>query len=196
MSKKVVFILGSPRKMGNTNVLAREARSALAEAGMASVEIDAPRLDFKHPGCVACFKCQQSAEYGCHLGDELGETVSALAEYDALVLATPLYWLSYPAQVKMFIDRMFSMIKFGENHEIFSPLQGKPLALLATAGGGLEENLDLLDAHWRIPAKKVGAPYLSCLFPFCQYPPGGVAENAAAMSKAAAFGKELARMLT
>jgi len=195
MSKKVVFILGSPRKKGNTNVLAREAMRALTEVGIDTVEIDTPRLDFKHPGCVACYKCQQSAEYGCHIGDELGKTVSTLAEYDAIVLATPLYWFSYPAQMKMFIDRMFSMIKFGENHEIFSPLHGKPLALLATAGSRLEENLELLDSHWRISAKKIDAPYLSCLFPFCQYPPGGVVEDADAMSKAAEFGKELARML-
>jgi len=97
--------------------------------------------------------------------------------------------------MKMFIDRMFSMIKFGENHEFFSPLQGKPLALLATAGGGFEENLELLDSHWRISAKKIEAPYLSCLFPFSQYPLGKVAEDADAMSKAAEFGKELASML-
>ena len=195
MSKKVVFILGSPRKKGNTNVLAREAMRALAEAGIESVEIDAPRLDFKYPGCISCYKCQQSKEYGCHIRDELGQAVSRLADHDAIVLATPLYWFSYPAQVKMFIDRMFSMIKFGEGHEILSPLRGKPMALLATAGGGLEENLELLDTQWRIPASKIDAPYRSCLFPFCQYAPGEVANDAAVMTKAAAFGKELASLL-
>lgn len=195
MSKTVAFVLGSPRKKGNTNVLAREAMRTLAEAGVESVEIDAPRLDFKYPGCVACYKCQESAGYGCHIGDQVGNTVSGLAEYDAIVLATPLYWFSYPAQLKIFVDRMLSLIKFGEEHEIYSPLRGKPLALLATAGSGIEENLDLLDAQWRVPARKMDTPYLSCLFPFCRYHPGGVAEDADAMAKAAGFGRELAAML-
>ncbi len=195
MSKKAAFILGSPRKKGNTNVLAREAMRALADAGVASVEIDAPRLDFKHPGCVACYKCQQSAAYGCHVGDGLAKAVSSLADYDLVVLGTPVYSFSYPAQVKMLIDRMFSMVKFGDDGSWFSPLRGKPLALLATGAGGLEENLDMLDAQWRILAQKIDVPYGSCLFPFCQYPPGGVAEDAAAMSKAADFGRQLAGML-
>ncbi|KHK00202.1 flavodoxin family protein [Desulfovibrio sp. TomC] len=196
MAKKIAFILGSPRKKSNTNVLAREAMRVLAEARIAAVEIDAPRLDFKHPGCVACYKCQQSTAYGCHIKDGLGQAVSSLVDYDAIVLATPLYWLSYPAQLKMFIDRMFSLLKFGEKHEFFSPLMGKPLALLATAASGLEDNLDLLDTLWRTPTKKIEAPYLSCLFPFCQYPPGEVAKDADAMSKAAAFGQQLASLLT
>lgn len=195
MSKKVCFILGSPRKNGNTNVLAREAMRALAESGIESVAIDAPRLDFKYPGCVACYKCQQSPEYGCHVGDGLGRAVSGLADYDAVVLATPVYWFSYPAQVKMFIDRLLSLCKFGKNNEISSPLKGKPMALLATGEGELEENLNLLDAQWRIPVAWIGNPYLSCLFPFCQYPPGGVARDAGALSKAAEFGGNLAKML-
>ena len=195
MSKKAAFVLGSPRKKGNTNILAREAMRSLADAGVASVEIDAPRLDFKHPGCAVCYKCQQSAAFGCHVGDGLAKAVSSLADCDAVVLATPLYWFSYPAQVKMLIDRMFSLLKFGDNQELLSPLRGKPLALLATGGGVIEENLDMLDAQWRIPAKRLDAPYLSCLFPLCNYPPGGVAEDAAAMSKAAGFGRQLAGML-
>lgn len=195
MSQKVAFVLGSPRKKGNTNVLARQAMGALAAQGITSVEIDVPRLDFKHPGCVACYKCQQSAEYGCRIGDELGNAVTAVAAYDAIVLATPVYWFSYTAQIKMFVDRMFSLIKFGENHELSSPLRGKVLALMATAGSGVEENMDLLDTHWRISAKKIETPYLSCLFPFCHFPPGGVAADVAAMTKAADFGKQLASAL-
>lgn len=195
MSKKVAFILGSPRPKGNTNILAREAIRALAESGIGAAEIDAPRLKFKYPGCTACYKCQESNEYGCYIGDELGKAVSSLADYDAIVLATPVYWFSYPAQVKMFIDRLLSMCKFGENQEVFSPLKGKPMALLATGDSQLEGNLDLLSSQWHIPVKWIGNPYLSCLFPFCQYPPGQITENAEAMSKAAGFGRELASML-
>lgn len=195
MSKKVVFIHGSPRPNGNTRGLAGSAMRALAELGIESGEIDAPRLKAKHPGCIACYKCQASPEYGCHMGDGIADAVAALPEYDAIVLATPVYWFSYPAQVKAFIDRMFSLIKFGENHEIFSPLAGKPLGLLATGGGVLEENLEVLETLWRIPAKRIGSPFLSCLFPMCNYPPGEAANDPALAGKAREFGKSLASLL-
>jgi multimeric flavodoxin WrbA len=195
MSKKVVFIHASPRKNGNTRALAGAAMAALAEAGVASGEIDAPRLEFKHPGCLACYKCQQSDQFGCHVDDGLAHAVASLPDYDALVLASPVYWFSYPAQVKMLIDRMFSLIKFTESHDILSPLKGKPLALLATAGGAMEENMEMLETLWRIPAKRVGSPFLSCLFPLCHYQPGEAVNDPALAARAGEFGKKLAAML-
>lgn len=195
MSKKVVFIHGSPRKKGNTLALAREAMAALDEMGIASGVIDAARLDFKHPGCIACYKCQGSDQYGCHVQDGLARAVATLPEYDAVVLATPIYWFSHTAQVKMLIDRVFSLIKFGENHEILSPLKGKPLALLATGGGMVEENLEVLEKQWSIPAARIGMPFLSCLFPLCHYPPGEAANDPALAAKAREFGKALGAMI-
>lgn len=195
MSKKIVFIHGSPRKKGNTRALTRVAMGVLAGMGLESGEIDVARLTFKHPGCIACYKCQQSEAFGCHVDDDLARAVATLPEYDAVVLATPVYWFSYPAQAKMFIDRMFGMIKFGDNHEILSPLVGKPLALLATGGGALEENLELLETQWSIPAKKFGVPFLSCLFPLCHYPPGEAIADKAFVAKAEEFGRKLGAML-
>lgn len=195
MTKKVVFIHGSPRKNGNTRALAGAAMRALAGMGVESGEIDAPRLTFKHPGCIACYKCQGSEAYGCHIDDELAEAVATLPDYDAVVLATPTYWHGPTAQVKMLIDRMFSLIKFGPNHEFLSPLAGKPMGLLTTGGGVLEDNLQMLERQWSIPARHMGSPYVSCLFPMCHYPPGEVLNNPAAVAKAEAFGRKLGALL-
>jgi len=195
MSKKVVFIHASPRKKGNTLALAGEAMAALTRMGIASDVIDVPRLEIKYPGCIACYKCQGSKDYGCHVDDGLARAVATLPDYDALVLTTPLYWFGCTAQGKMFIDRMFSMIKFDENHQILSPLRGKPFGLLATSGGELKENLEVLEHFWSIPPKRVGSPYLSCLFPLCHYPPGEAAKDEALASRARGFGMELAVLL-
>lgn len=195
MSKKVVFIHGSPRRNGNTRALAGETMAALTDLGITCAEIDATRLAFKHPGCLGCFKCQNSQDYGCHVGDELARSVAGLPEYDAIVLSTPLYWFSCTAQLKMFIDRMFSLIKFIGTGELLSPLKGKPLALLATSGGGMVKNLEMLDALWRNAAEKLDSPYLPCLFPSCNVPPGEAAKDSILSAKARAFGKELALLL-
>lgn len=195
MTKKIVFIHGSPRKNGNTRALAGVTMAALAAMGVESGEIDAARLDFKHPGCIACYKCQSSEAYGCHIDDGLAKAVATLPDYDAIVLATPIYWFSHTAQAKMLIDRMFSLIKFGPNHEFHSPLAGKPLALLATGGGPVEDNLEVLEKAWSIPARHVGSPYLSCLFPMCPPMPGEVIGDPAAVAKAEDFAKKLVELL-
>ena len=195
MVKEVVFLHCSPRKKGNTRALANQAMAALADMGVASAEIDVPRPPMKHPGCIACFKCQQSEAFGCHVNDDLARAVATLPDYDAIVLATPVYWFGCTAQGKMFIDRMFSLIKFDENHVMRSPLAGKPLALLATAGGVVEENLELLEMPWSVAAKRLGAPFLSCLFPLCHYAPGEAAGDPALAAKAREFGSHLGALL-
>ena len=57
----------------------------------------------------------------------------------ALVLATPVYWFSQPAQLKMFVDRMFGLIKFDDAGGIRSPineltLDSPPLLLSGRTG--------------------------------------------------------------
>jgi len=194
MSKRAVFIHGSPRKNGNTRALANIAKTALLDAAILCDWIDAAALDFKHPGCIACYHCQRSPDYGCHVKDELAQAVNGLPNYDAIILATPIYWHSTPAQMKMLVDRMFSLIKFDENHAFSSPLKGKPLGLLATGGGVMAANLELLEAQWRTAATNIGFKLLSCLFPLCP-PERGAAKDSKLAAKAKDFGMKLARML-
>jgi multimeric flavodoxin WrbA len=195
MPQRVVFLHGSPRPKGNTRALAAVAMDALASRGIASDEIDVPRLSCKHPGCIACFKCQQSPDFGCHVDDELARTVARLPGYDAVVVATPIYWFSEPAQLKMFVDRMFCLIKFGPDEAIVTPLRGKVLGLLATGGGEEEENLDMLAKKWRVPAERMGMPFLSCLFPFCHFAPGEAAGDPESAARARDFADRLAGLL-
>lgn len=195
MSKRVVFIHGSPRPNGNTRVAAGIAMQELKAMGMEADGIDAVRLRFKHPGCISCHKCQKSEEYRCHIDDELAQAVAGLPAYDAVVIATPIYWFSYTAQVKMVIDRMYSLIKFTETGGVKTPLAGKPLALLATGGGGVEFNLDLLEMQWKTPAHIAGCPFLSCLIPFARYEPGELANDGEAVDRAKAFGRQLGELL-
>jgi len=193
MSKKAVFIHGSPRKNGTTRALAQSAKAALEEAGVLCDWIDAASLDFKHPGCIACYKCQRSPDYGCHVRDGLAQAVNSLPGYDAIVLATPIYWHTQPAQMKMLIDRMFSLIKFDENHTFFSPLKGKSLGLLATGGGVPAGNLELLEAQWRTASTNIGLQFLSCLFPHCP-PEADAAKTPERLADAHKFGTKLARL--
>lgn len=191
MSNKIVFVQGSPRKNGNTRAVT-DIVMASAESNGAEVEqIDVTQLAFEAPGCVGCQRCQQSKEFICAFKDEVAQNVARLPEYDVIVMATPLYWWSYSAQLKIFIDRMYSLSKISDPENFQSLLAGKTLALIATAGGPLEDNLDLLVSQWKKPANFLGCPFLACLFPNTPPEPGVLVKDPSALAKAEAFGLSL-----
>jgi multimeric flavodoxin WrbA len=193
MGKKIVIIHGGPRKKGNTRAVTKMAIDSAREHGAMVDEIDAINLTFKVPGCIACFKCQKSDKYRCAIDDEVAAKVATLPEYDVIVLSAPIYWWSYPAQLKIFIDRIFSLVKLhGEEHK--SALSGKTMALIATGGGELEDNLNLFEAQWRNPADMLGCKFMSCLFPDVSPEEGSLIQNPEAVKKAKEFGNLLAML--
>ena len=109
-----------------------------------------------------------------------------------IVLSTPLYWWSYSAQLKIFIDRIYSLSKFQEASGIRSLLTGKTLALIATGGGPIEDNLELLERQWKNPADMLGCSFLSCLFPDTIVEAGELKNDRLAADKAKEFGRLLA----
>jgi multimeric flavodoxin WrbA len=190
--KKIVFIQGSPRKSGNTRAISAVAMEAAKKAGAEVSEIDALALEFKAPGCIGCQQCQMSDKYECAINDQLSRTVSTLPKYDVIVFSTPLYWWSLTAQIKMLIDRIYSLVKISESGAISTPLSGKKIALLATAAGQMEDNLDVLDIQVKHPAAMLGCSYVSCLFPDVICEPGTLQNETDAVKKAQEFGKSLA----
>ncbi len=192
MSRKIVFVQGSPRKKGNTRTVAASAIEAAQEQNAQVTEIDATRLEFKTPGCLGCLKCQESEEFVCAVGDQVAQTVVTIPEYDVIVMATPIYWWSYSAQIKIFIDRMCSLAKFTESGEVRSLLAGKTLAIMATGGGPTENNLDLLERQWKNSADFLGCQFFSCLFPNTPPEAGALGKDPSAMEKARQFGRLLA----
>jgi multimeric flavodoxin WrbA len=131
-------------------------------------------------------------EFICSLGDPLAQAVAMLPDYDVIVISTPIYWWSYSAQTKIFIDRMYSLGKFREEGGVRTALAGKTLALIATGAGPLEDNLDLLERQWKNPADMLGCSFLSCLFPNTTVEAGELAKDPSAAEKAWEFGRMLA----
>jgi multimeric flavodoxin WrbA len=192
MSNRIVFVQGSPRKNGNTREITKIAIDSAKKNGAEVTEIDVTKLDFNEPGCIGCRKCQESKDFLCALNDEVAKTVATLPEYNVIVLVTPLYWWSYSAQLKIFLDRMFSLSKVSDPANYRSQLAEKVLALLATAGGPLEDNLELLEYQWKKPANMLGCIFQSCLFPNTPPELGALIGDPSAIEKAKEFGRTLA----
>jgi multimeric flavodoxin WrbA len=190
--KKIICIHGAPRKNGNTRAVTAVALEAARKQGAMVAEIDTIELKFKVAGCIGCQKCQNTKEFMCTIGDELGKTVATLPEYDVILFSTPLYWWSYSAQLKIFIDRMYSLGKFNDESGYSMALAGKTIALIATGGGDIKDNLEILESQLRNPAAMMECTFRSCLFPNVRVPAGELTKNPAAVSKAQEFGKFIA----
>lgn len=114
-SKNILVITGSPRRGGNSDTLAEAFIKGATEAGDNVVRFDAGRK--KIQGCTACDKCFSKGE-ACVSGDDFNE-LSLLAEKaDMIVLVTPLYWFSFPAQFKAAIDKFYSFFVAGRKMAI------------------------------------------------------------------------------
>lgn len=104
---KVVALLGSPRRKGNSSGIAELLTSAMAENGHDISIYYLNHLNYK--GCQACEGCKSYSET-CVLNDGLTPVLHDVAGADVLVLASPVYWGEISSQMKGFIDRMYSYL--------------------------------------------------------------------------------------
>lgn len=120
MSRKILVVIGSPRKGGNTTILAEHFAQGAREAGHEVRFADAGRA--KINGCLGCEYCF-GHEGACCQQDAMQEFYPLLHWCDTLVYATPIYCFTFSAQIKAFMDRMYCA--FGK------PFGIKDTALLA-----------------------------------------------------------------
>jgi len=104
MAKNILVLNGSPRKGGNTEILADAFIEGAREAGHTVVKFNAAKM--KINGCVDCKHCF-THKGECAQKDEMQEIYKALYKADMLVFASPIYWWGFSAQLKAVIDRMF-----------------------------------------------------------------------------------------
>ena len=90
--KNVVVILGSPRKNGNSEILAEKVISGAKVDG---ARISTFRLqDMNISPCDACGACQTRESSGCIVKDDMQTIYQNLKEADIIVIASPIYWFS------------------------------------------------------------------------------------------------------
>ena len=102
---KILALIGSPRKGGNTDLLIDEIlRGAMKN------EHKAEKLylyDYEILPCLDCRRCKQSeSNYSCALKDGMQEIYPRLEESGIIIFGTPVYWYGPTAQMKLFIDRL------------------------------------------------------------------------------------------
>lgn len=103
----VIGINGSPRKTWNTATLLEKALEGAASRGAETGLVHLYDLDFT--GCTSCFACKlrDGKSYGrCAVRDDLAPVLDRIAEADALVLGSPIYFGSVTGEMRSFLERL------------------------------------------------------------------------------------------
>lgn len=107
MTRKILIAIGSPRKDGNVTILANEFARGAKEAGHEVIIADVAHKNIAP--CKACEYCFTSGGV-CVQKDDMQEMYDLLHECDTLVFASPIYYYTFTAQIKAFMDRQFCAI--------------------------------------------------------------------------------------
>ena len=102
MRKKVLILSGSPRKGGNSDLLCDEFVRGAKESGNEVEKIFLRDKEISY--CTACYYCRDTGK-GCVIKDDMAEILDKMLEADVIVMASPVYFYSIDAQMKIVIDR-------------------------------------------------------------------------------------------
>ncbi len=148
---KMVALIGSPRKGGNTDLLVDAFKEGAESRKARLKKVYLNRLDIS--GCQGCLSCHKTGM--CKQKDDMQEVYKNMLESDVWVIATPVYWWGPTAQMKTAIDRMYCLC-FGENPGI---IEGKKVVLITASAdvpkdaarhllGMMRESFDFLKMKW------------------------------------------------
>jgi multimeric flavodoxin WrbA len=102
---KIVGILGSPRKNGNTEIL---LDVALEEAKKNGAQVSKIALrDKKIAPCKGCGKCMETGK--CVTKDDMQAIHKKMLESDGIIWASPVYFWSMSGQTKTALDRTYAL---------------------------------------------------------------------------------------
>ena len=148
MAKKILILNGSPRKHGNTAALIDAFEQGAASAGHDVMRFDLQAMDIAP--CIGCLGGGKDRESPCTQKDAMDSVYPAYREADIIVLASPLYFWGFTAQLKAAIDRLFAAME-GEQEAT-----EKGCIMLLVAGGDTNANCKPMVDYYESLAMNVG----------------------------------------
>jgi len=181
---KVLAVVGSPRKGGNTDVLIDQMIGGAAGAG---AEVEKVYLnDLKITPCQACYACKKKP--GCVIKDDMQKLYPKIMEAEGLLFGTPVYWWTVSAQMKCFLDRWFALLD--SNYK--SLVAGKRIGLAVVCQDpGTKAMTDPILHMFKEGMDFIGIKYVGEVTASCDAK-GEVAQNARAMARARELGRQIA----
>lgn len=136
---KIVILVGSVRKSGNTEILAE----AFAEGAKQNNEVEIISVvDYNVNPCIGCNSCFKREGHKCFQQDDMQKIYTKLAEADVIVAASPVYFYGISAQLKAVIDRLHTPMR--------NEFKVKKLGLLLVAAATLPTVFDSIKMQYQL----------------------------------------------
>ncbi len=132
-ARRVFIALGSPRKEANSTILAEKAGEGAREAGADVESFYLHGMDIKL--CDACDACRAKKSRGCIIKDDMEMLYPKLREADVLIIASPVYWLTFSSQTKVFMDRWYGLWNGDDASFEGTTFRDKRIGIILTGGG-------------------------------------------------------------
>ena len=185
--KKVTILNGSPRRNGNSAVLADQLAEGVRNAGGEVQLFNIHEMDIRP--CTGCESCQEPPGSGCVINDGMREVYQRIIGSDVVVFAGPVYWFNVSAQTKTAIDRLYAIGGGDANL-----LGGKEFGVILTYA---DEDPFVSGAANAVRMFQDMASYLGVtvkgVVHGSAFGPGEIRSNAVVMEEARDLGEKLAR---
>lgn len=136
---KVVVLVGSMRKYGNTDLLAR----AFTEGANKNNAVDIVSVaDYKVNPCIGCNSCFTRKDNKCFQNDDMDVIYEKLRTADIVVIASPVYFYGISAELKAIIDRLHTPMR--------NEFRIKKLALLLVGAASLPNLFDPIKLQYQL----------------------------------------------
>jgi len=186
MAASIIALTSSPRKNSNSAMLARQIAAGAQKAGARVAFVNLSRMQIKP--CQACDKCHAADDRFCVIKDAMQALYPKIIAADGIIYASPIYWFTVSAQLKLFMDRCYAL-----GGPSGYALKNKRMAVALTyedadpfRSGAVNALRTLQDAFAYVGAHLVGCVYGRATGP------GAIAKNRAVLKEAFALGQALA----
>ncbi len=136
---KVLLINGSPNRKGCTYTALSEIAKQLEKHNIGSEVFQTGTKAIS--GCIACGKCYTTKK--CAIKDIVHEAQEKLAQFDAIIVGSPVHYAAASGHISSFMDRLF--------YSAGSQMKGKPGAsVVSCRRGGAASAFDQLNKYFLI----------------------------------------------
>jgi multimeric flavodoxin WrbA len=187
---KVLGIMGSPRRQGNTELLLEKAMEGAVEAGAEVEKVLVSKL--KISPCLEIYACRKDGN--CAIRDDMQLLYKKLLEADHIIFASPIFFYGVTSQAKAIIDRCQALWVrrhvLGMSNEDKRVRRGVFISVGATRGKKLFDGAVLTVKYFfdAVGVKYSGDLLVRGIDNKCQ-----IEENPAALEDAFRLGQELVR---
>ncbi|MFO8101277.1 MAG: flavodoxin family protein [Dehalococcoidia bacterium] len=177
---KILAIIGSPRKNGNTEILINEAMEGAKGAGAKTEILNIGEMDIGP--CRGCAFCLEGGE--CSISDDMQHIYPKLLEADGIFIGTPVYFWNVSAQVKILIDRTYHLM-------VHRKLRGKVGGIAVVANrAGCGNAYSSLNDYFALMRMTLAGGVIGYADE-----PGDIRGDSEAMSQAGAAGKAMVKAI-